>query len=539
MGMKKHFDTFGVMIDMSRNAVMSMDGLKRFLPLIKKMGYNTLMLYTEDTYEIDNYPYFGYMRGRYSKEEMKAIDAYATSLGMTVIPCVQTLAHLNATLRWKKLPIDCDDILMVDDEKVYEFIDQMFATLSECFVSKKIHIGMDEAHMVGRGKHLDLYGHEKKTDIMTRHLNRIREIAKKYDYEILMWSDMYFRAWNNGVARIPRTTVPQDIVDTFPQDVTPVYWDYYQTEEEKYSGMMYNHEQFSKKTWFAGGIWSWRGLIPFNGFSIKSMIPALEACKKHKIRNVVMTTWGDEGAECSHFSQLPALFYIAEYAKGNTDEASIKAKFKSMIGIDFDEFMAIDLPNEVVPYENLPKNPSKYMLYADCFNDFLDYTVTPGAGANYVDYAKKLHATAKKSRRYGYVFDAAATLCDVMAIKYELGLNTRRAYEAGDKEELRRLANEDYAQVVKLIDLHAKAFEKQWMLDNKPHGFDVQDMRLGGLIRRLNACRKRILAYVDGKLDRIEELDEKLLPYGGEQGQSIDANSICYASCNVTTHFLV
>ena len=92
----KNFDTFGVMIDMSRNAVMSLDGLKRFLPLLKKMGYNCVMLYTEDTYEVDGEPYFGYMRGRYSKTEMKEIDDFADGLGMTVIPCIQTLAHLNA-----------------------------------------------------------------------------------------------------------------------------------------------------------------------------------------------------------------------------------------------------------------------------------------------------------------------------------------------------------------------------------------------------------------------------------------------------------
>ena len=44
--MKKAFDTLGVMIDMSRNAVMSIAGLRRFLPLLKKMGYNTVFLYT-------------------------------------------------------------------------------------------------------------------------------------------------------------------------------------------------------------------------------------------------------------------------------------------------------------------------------------------------------------------------------------------------------------------------------------------------------------------------------------------------------------
>ena len=58
----KNFDTFGVMIDMSRNAVMSVASLKRFLELLKKMGYNMVMLYTEDTYEVDGEPYFGYMR---------------------------------------------------------------------------------------------------------------------------------------------------------------------------------------------------------------------------------------------------------------------------------------------------------------------------------------------------------------------------------------------------------------------------------------------------------------------------------------------
>jgi hypothetical protein len=105
----KNFETFGVMIDMSRNAVMSMEGLKRFLPLLKKMGYNCVMLYTEDTYEVDGEPYFGYMRGRYTKVEMREIDDFASSIGMTVIPCIQTLAHLNAFFRWGTIKKDYDD----------------------------------------------------------------------------------------------------------------------------------------------------------------------------------------------------------------------------------------------------------------------------------------------------------------------------------------------------------------------------------------------------------------------------------------------
>ena len=511
--MKKKFDTFGVMIDMSRNAVMSMDGLKRFLPLLKKMGYNCVMLYTEDTYEVDGEPYFGYMRGRYSKAEMKEIDAFAESLGMTVIPCIQTLAHLNAIFRWDKFPKDCDDILLTDDERTYELIDRMFATLSECFKSRKIHIGMDEAHMLGRGKHLDLYGYEKTIDVMKRHLLKVIEIAKKYGYEVMIWSDMYFRSWNNGASRIPKCVMPKEVVESVPKEATPVYWDYYQTDEQMYSDMLENNLQLSKNTWFAGGVWSWYGMVPFNRFTLDSMIPALNACKKHKVRNVFMTMWGDDGAECSHFSQLPSLYYLAQYAKGVTDEAKIKAGFKRLVGIDFDEFMNIDCPNDILPYEGRPKNPSKYMLYSDYFNGYLDYTIKEGVGEKYTEYAKLLRATSKKSRRYGYVFDTEAKLCDVLAIKYELGARTRKAYTEGNKAELERMALNEYVKVEKLIRVFANAFERQWLADNKPHGFDVQHHRLGALIFRTAACRKRILDYTSGRIDKIEELEEELLPF--------------------------
>ncbi len=532
----KNFDTLGVMIDVSRNAVMSLDGLRRFLPLLAKMGYNCVMLYSEDTYEVDGEPYFGYMRGRYSKEEMKEIDALCESLGMTVIPCIQTLAHLNAIFRWGQYPCDCDDILLTDNERTYTLIENMFATLSECFKSRKIHVGMDEAHMLGRGKHMDLHGYETIGEIMKRHLGKILEIAKKYDYEVMLWSDMFFRPWNNGRYTIPRSEIPADVLASFPSSVIPVYWDYYQSKEETYSDMMYNHKQLSDKSWFAGGAWSWYGVIPYNRFTLESMIPALNACKKHKVRNVFFTMWGDDGAECSHFSQLPSLFYLAEYAKGHTDEAKIKARFRSLVGIDYDDFMAIDCPNDVVPYTGLPRNPSKYMLYSDYFNDFLDTTVKEGAGERYVAFAEALAATAKKSRKYGYVFETAARLCDVLAIKYELGLRTRRAYEAGDKATLESLARNEYVKVEKRIAAYADAHRRQWMKDNKPHGFDVQEHRLGAILYRTASCRRRILDYVAGKLDRIEELEMPLLPYKADK-ESTRVNSVpSYLTPNILYH---
>lgn len=527
--MKHKFDTFGVMLSVSGNAVMNVDAFRRFVTMLSKFGYNTLFLYMEDTYEIEGEPYFGYMRGRYSKEEMKELDDIADSVGIEIIPCIQTLGHLGITLgMWRKYPRESADILLVDDDETYRLIRRMLETTSECFRSRRVHLGMDEAHSLGKGAHLDKYGYEDPISIFARHLRKVDKIARECGYaDTMIWSDPLICGWNGGaygndVILEAGKKAPREYIDALPSGVIPVYWDYYNTDEKVYSDMLDTHEQFCDRTWFAGGVWNWfGGYVPYNDFSIKSMVPALDACKKHKIKNAIMTMWG---GKCSPFMCLPSLCYLAEYAKGNTDEEKIKAKFKRIVGIDFDKFRLIDTPNDIVGDERLsrhPRNPAFFMLCSDYLIDFLDYTVKPGAGVNFTKTGNEMRALAKSSRKYGYIFDTVAKLCDVLEIKYELGLRTRRAYEAGDKEELRRLANNEYKVLPKRIDAFIKALEKQWYLENKPIGFEVQEIQLGGLLRRAESVRRRLLAYCDGKEDKIEELEYELLPFEDNKNKHI------------------
>jgi len=524
------FDTFGVMIDMSRNSVMNIPALKRFMSLIKKIGYNCVFLYTEDTYEIDE-PFFGYLRGGYSKEEMKRIDEYGEQIGIEVIPCIQTLAHMNTFVKWGTTPVDSGSILLTDDEKTYELIDKMLASTSQCFKTRRIHIGMDEAHMLGRGKHLDIHGYEDAISIMQRHLSRVVEICKKYGYTPMIWSDMFFRSWNGGAYITKRQELSENVIKAYNKDVIPVYWDYYRTDQQVYSDMLYNHKQLSDTTWFAGGVWGWGGLVPFNELSINNMLPAIDACREHGIKNVFMTLWGDNGGECSHFAEFPGLYKIIEYAKGNTDEEESKKKFKRIFGLDYEDFLKIDVPNQVADVKKIV-NPSKYMLFSDPFAGFLDCTVKKGVGKKYEEHEKTLSDIAAKTRRFGYIFKAEAKLCSALAVKYELGVKTREAYRAGDKETLRKLLK-DYSLAVKKIKEFYKAFSYMWHKDFKPNGFEVQDMRIGGLILRLEACKKRLAEYINGKLAKIEELEEDIIVYKSEGEPIYYNNAANAASVNV------
>ena len=176
------------MLDCSRNGVLSVDAVIKFGDVISKVGYDTIMLYTEDTYEVDGEPYFGYMRGGYTADEIRKMDGELKARGVELIPCIQTLAHFTNLCKLSHYDdvIDVNDILLIDEPKTYALIDKMFATIASCFSSRTINIGMDEAHMVGLGKYLDKHGFQNRTELLLRHLGKVCEIAEKYGFKPLM-----------------------------------------------------------------------------------------------------------------------------------------------------------------------------------------------------------------------------------------------------------------------------------------------------------------------------------------------------------------
>ena len=509
------FRHFGTMVDMSRNAVMNVSGVKKWIDVTSDLGYNTLMLYTEDTYEIADSPYFGYMRGRYSKAELKEIDAYAREKDMELIPCTQMLAHQTAVRRWPEFSphFDTADIMLVGDEWVYQLIENMFQTLAECFTSRLVNVGMDEAHMLGRGRYYDEHGAENRFEILLTHLQRVAEIGKKYGFRLQIWSDMFFRLAAGGEYYVHNAKIDASVAEKIPDNVELAYWDYYSQDEKHYDAMMTAHERLCPGTWFAGGLWTWTGFAPHNGYSMRATGAALKQCLKHGVQDVILTMWGDNGGECSRFALLPALFYASEFAKGHTNKAEIREKFRAKYGISFDRFMLLDLPGTPGGGDRAVRDPEKYLLYNDCLMGLLDSTLTGQENEQYQACARKLRLLINDGE-WGWLFEPFWALCRVLGIKAELGAKTRKAYQEGDREALGKLIG-DYKALLKALDVFYDAFRRQWYHENKAFGFEIQDIRLGGLSRRVRNSMERLQAYCDGRLDAIEELEERQLDFRG------------------------
>ncbi|MBO7170945.1 MAG: hypothetical protein J6W28_07200 [Clostridia bacterium] len=509
---------FGLMLDFSRNAVMKPEKLKEYADLLRKMGYNMLMPYTEDTFEIPEEPYFGYLRGRYTQAELQDISEYCHSIGMELIPAIQTLAHLATIFRWGAYSSvhDTGPILLAEEEKTYDLIRRMFAACRTAYpYSTVINIGMDEAMGLGLGSYLKKHGLVPAHEILLRHLSRVVEIAKEFDFEPIMWSDMFFRLEHGNYERLDtpeEVALSDEIVSLCPKDVSQVFWRYDCPNEESYRNMMREHRRFPGESWFAGCVRTWTTIPGNNHLSLDCMLPAMDACAKENVENIFMTMWGNDGNYCSYFAMLPSLYAVRRYYEGVKDMEQIKAEFETIVGERFDDMMLMDLHGYYGNVKPTDDTYHKYMLFSDPFLGFQDVLACPEAKGNYASYAPRLQALADKGGRYAYLYRNLANFCRVMEVKYDLGVRTREAYKKKDMAELNALVG-DYRFVADGVEAYAASMRAIWFEENRPHGFEVHEQRFGGLAYRLRSLADRLETYLRGEVADLPELDEELLPY--------------------------
>lgn len=509
----KKIDKLSIMVDMARNNVLKVDTIKKLIRYLAIMGYSKFKIYLEDVFDVIDEPYFGYLRGKYKKEELIEVVDYASIFGIEVIPCIQTLAHLNCLqffcmYRWN---FDIDDILLVDSDITIRLITNMIKTLKDIFKTDVINIGMDEAHHLGRGQYLDKYGYEDRFKIFAHHLNKVLEIAKKYGFKCEMWSDMFFdNTYYSG-----EDTKKHNYLNNIDKDLTLIYWDYNANDVYYFDKKIKQHLEITKNISVAGGAWKWLGHAPNNTYSIVNLKNFIEASYKNKIKEFMITCWGDNGGEASIFSILPSLSYASNFNYFEIKDCR-NHLFYELSTLKFDDFMKLDYVNKTrVEFNKHDLNSlSRIYLYNDLLLGVYDTCVNDNQSTIYKNVSIEL-AKFKGNNKFEYIFDTLSKLADLLSIKVDLGIKLRKAYKDKNENELKNMINL-LDELDNKIDIFYDTFYYQWNKESKSNGFDVQDLRIGGIKQRIKTAKRKINDYLDKKITNIEELEEDLLDFYGQ-----------------------
>lgn len=507
---KPVFDLCGPMIDIScAGSILKVEAVKRYIDRTAALGLNMLMLYSEEIYDLEGYPMFGYLHGRYSEAELKEIDDYGYEMGVELVPCIQTLGHLSKYIRWGEAAEFAENgsVLLPDEEKTYAFIETEIKTMRRCFRSGRIHLGMDEADGLGLGKYFLKHGLHNRLDIFNKHLQRVLEIAKKYGYRSMIWGDMYFAEKDGMYYYEPDGVIPQHAVDNAPPEVELVFWDYYHDDYDYYDKKLAQYARFKNPVSFAGAVWGIDGFTPNFNWTYNSMAPALECCIDRGIKNVIACIWVSAGEEVDYFDEFDGMAVFSEYCyKGKACTKQDIYSAAALITNSESDFI------DAVSAFHFGKEGSvglgKGFLYCDpmipgllCY-DF-DYKAVRAECERSIGIFEK-YAAHPRSEYFRLLFEIILRKADIIA-------HLQGAYQDGNIEYLSETAKKTIPELRKLYRRLYEVMLERKMKNNNPLGLEPFSINFGGLDYRLEYAQYRLNAYCEGKIDRLEELEEKII----------------------------
>ena len=261
-----------------------------------------------------------------------------------------------------------------------------------------------------------------------------------------------------------------------------------------------------KEVVFAGGIWTWSGILPHVRKTNATMYPALRACLKAGIGTVLATSWGDDGCETDYRLALNQLPIYSEHVwmGENCTRAEVERMGERLTGLSEACFNAMG----AFYADDEDRRPGKGLFYCDPL-----YPLTEGLW-DLTGYREGLEEGIKTLERHlddsrcEYAWLAMRIALEKLNWVNEL----RPAYLRGDKAVVLTMANEKLPAMRELYVKMMSVWREQWESGRKRNGWETICARLGAVIARLDDVQRILLRWADGTIERVEELDETPLP---------------------------
>jgi len=502
------FDTFGTMIDLSRNAVFKVSYMKEVIRKKALLGVNKIMLYMEDVYYVEGEPYFGYMRGRYSHDELREIVKYAKLFDIEIIPSIQTLGHFGQLLKWghnAKLK-DLPTVILARSEETTKFITKLIKTMADIFETKEIHIGMDETFGLGFGQFYKNNGYVPQYEIFIEHLKLVNAICLDYGFkDVMIWSDMFFRisSKNNEYYDLD-VNVLDKYKKAVPSNVKLVYWDYYNSNPEIVDKMIKKHQEFNNETVFASGTWIWTKLAYDKVQTDKTAKVHIDKSIENNLSEIYFTQWNDDGSPANYDTSFLGVYEMAVYAFIN-DKLPVSKVFTYINGSSYEEQLLVAKINES-PIQPLP------LLWDDSLNGiYLNNEVAKNA--NIIDETIKFfNSYINELKDINECFDIKHNLIISNLLKSKLIIRKDLWNNYHNKKSLLPIIDE-LNIAINLTEELLLSFRKMWLKRNKAFGLDVIQARLASMMYRFKETIMRINDYENKVIDKIDELEEEIGPY--------------------------
>lgn len=288
------FPARGVMLDISRDKVPTMETLYGLVDLFAGWKINQLQLYTEHTFAYRAHREVWEHASPMTPDEVRALDAYCRERFIELVPNQNSFGHMHRWFdhdRYRSLAeIDRPFrapwggtlppfSLSPAAPEALTFLEGLYEELLPNFTSKQFNVGCDETFDLGLGRSRELVEQFGKGRVYLDFLLGIYRLVSQRGYTMQFWGDI--------INQYP------ELIPEIPNDAIALDWGYdddydFETTTQRFaeSGLLF---------YVCPGTSSWNSLSGRTDNCIANIRNAARYGRRHGAAGLLNTDWGDHG----------------------------------------------------------------------------------------------------------------------------------------------------------------------------------------------------------------------------------------------------
>ncbi len=295
------FPNRGVMLDISRDKVPTMETLYDLVDLLASWKINRLQLYTEHTFAYPAHELVWAESSPMTGEEILALDAYCRERFIELVPNQNSFGHMHRWLKHTEYQhlAECPDGFVTLWGEVHEepfslnptnpeslkLVRGLYDVLLPHFSSSLVNVGCDETFDLGQGKNKELVDQVGEGRVYLDFLLEIYRDLKSRGYTLQFWGDILM----NHPGLVPE----------LPRDLIALEWGYEASHPFDAHSAIFAAS--GVPFYVCPGTSSWNTIAGRTANALENLRSAAENGLKHGAVGYLNTDWGDNG----HWQPLP------------------------------------------------------------------------------------------------------------------------------------------------------------------------------------------------------------------------------------------
>lgn len=298
---KPDFKQRGVMLDISRCKVPTLETLKTLIDQFALAKFNQLQLYTEHTYAFSGHETVWAEASPLSANDVLELKHYAAARYIELVPNLNCFGHFE---RWLRHPAyfkyaECPDgfihplsgepmphgSTLQPGKQSLRLVDELHAEYLPMFDSAFFNVGGDEPWELGLGRSKVLCEKTSTTDVYLDFLSKIQTLVEKRGRQMMFWSDI--------VLKDPTS------LSKLSKELIALNWGYEGNHPFAKESELVARQKIP--FYVCPGTSSWNSLTGRTDNMRRNISSAAKHGLNHGAEGLLVTDWGDHG----HHQYLP------------------------------------------------------------------------------------------------------------------------------------------------------------------------------------------------------------------------------------------